>query len=177
MRRVRTGQAKAQESQISVEGARASGSGAAREEAAGDGRPPYQCSRPHTTLRRRASTLACMTGHTSARPDLAPERLQELVEVWGDAAADVLSLLRSLDEDDWQRPTDLPAWDVRAVAAHLAHLESVLAGRPQDEAVLLEATSARTVSSRFTEAGVVARAGWPVERILDELETSLAASR
>lgn len=31
----------------------------------------------------------------------------------------VLDLLRSLHDEDWSRPTDCPAWDVRAMAAHV----------------------------------------------------------
>jgi uncharacterized protein (TIGR03083 family) len=31
----------------------------------------------------------------------------------------VLELLRSLGDDDWSRPTDCPAWDVRALAGHV----------------------------------------------------------
>lgn len=42
---------------------------------------------------------------------------------WMQLAADeydrLLALLRSLDEADWQRPTDCTAWDVRQMVAHL----------------------------------------------------------
>ena len=31
----------------------------------------------------------------------------------------VLELLRSLRDDDWSKPTECPAWDVRAMAAHV----------------------------------------------------------
>lgn len=31
----------------------------------------------------------------------------------------MLDLLRSLDHDDWTKPTDCPAWDVRALAGHV----------------------------------------------------------
>ena len=31
----------------------------------------------------------------------------------------VLDLLRSLTDDDWSRPTDCPAWDVRALTGHV----------------------------------------------------------
>lgn len=31
----------------------------------------------------------------------------------------VLHLLRSLDQEDWTKPTDCPAWDVRALAGHV----------------------------------------------------------
>jgi len=30
-----------------------------------------------------------------------------------------LDLLRSLEPEDWTKPTDCPGWDVRAMAAHL----------------------------------------------------------
>lgn len=33
--------------------------------------------------------------------------------------AQVAALLRSLDGEEWTRPTDCPAWDVRAMAAHV----------------------------------------------------------
>ena len=40
-------------------------------------------------------------------------RLRSYVDTWAGAVADVVALLRSLDEDDWSRPTDCPGWDVR----------------------------------------------------------------
>lgn len=33
--------------------------------------------------------------------------------------AQMVAVLRSLDESDWSKPTDCPAWDVRAVAGHV----------------------------------------------------------
>lgn len=33
--------------------------------------------------------------------------------------ARMVSMLRSLDDDDWSKMTDCPAWDVRAMAAHV----------------------------------------------------------
>lgn len=101
--------------------------------------------------------------------------LAHLVDVWERAAADVVALLRSLDADDWHRPTDLPGWDVRAVAAHLAHLESELAGNPQQQVEVPELPHVRGLMGQFTEAGPIARAGWSTEAIVDELETSVAS--
>ena len=54
-------------------------------------------------------------------------------------------------------PTDLPGWDVRAVAAHTAHLESLLAGRRHDAVDIGHAPHARGTMGTFTEEGVVAR--------------------
>lgn len=102
------------------------------------------------------------------------ERLWHLIEVWQQAAAEAVELLRSLEGADWSRPTDLPGWDVRAVAAHLAHLESDLAGNAQDQVEVPEAAHVSGFMGQFTEAGPVARASWPVSRIIDELESSVA---
>ena len=59
------------------------------------------------------------------------DRLAQYVDAWKSAVDDTVALLRSLDDEDWARPTDLAGWDVKAVAAHLAHLESELAGNEQ----------------------------------------------
>ena len=94
--------------------------------------------------------------------------------MWAGAAADVVALLRSLQPADWERPTDLPGWDVRAVAAHLAHLESELAGNPQQQVEVPDAPHVRGFMGQFTEAGPIARAGWTTEEIVEELESSVA---
>ena len=99
--------------------------------------------------------------------------LERIVEVWHQAANDVVALLRSLDDADWDRPTDLPGWDVRAVAAHLAHLESDLAGNPQEPVEVPQAPHISGLIGQYTEAGPLARASWPPARIVDELESSV----
>lgn len=101
------------------------------------------------------------------------ETLQQLVEVWHRSARDTIGLLRSLDGADWSRPTELPGWDVRAIAAHLAHLESELAGNPQEQVEVPPAPHVKGLLGEFTEAGVLARAGWTTEQIVDELESSV----
>jgi uncharacterized protein (TIGR03083 family) len=107
----------------------------------------------------------------------APDRIRHLIDVWHEEATAVVSLLRSLDEREWSLPTDLPGWDVRAVACHLAHLESELAGRrPHEQVELPPAPHTKGPTGEFTESGLLARASWPTDRIIDELESS-AASR
>jgi uncharacterized protein (TIGR03083 family) len=101
-------------------------------------------------------------------------RLQSYVDTWERAVADAVALLRSLDEDDWARPTDLPGWDVHAVACHLAHLESELAGNPQPTVEVPEAAHVRSPMGAYTEIGPIARRSWPAERVVDELESSAA---
>jgi uncharacterized protein (TIGR03083 family) len=102
------------------------------------------------------------------------ERLMGYVEVWRSAVDDVVTLLRSLDDDDWARPTDLPGWDVKAVASHLAHLESELSGVKQQRVELPERDHYNDTSSRYTELGIVAREGRSGPEIVDEIEECAA---
>ena len=103
------------------------------------------------------------------------ERLAGYVETWKSAVDDVLVLLRSLDEDDWSRPTDLPGWDVKGVAAHLAHLESELSGVRQQRVEVPEGAHLTAPTSQYTERGLVARASMSGPEIADELEQAAAA--
>jgi len=89
----------------------------------------------------------------------------------------VVALLRELDPEDWDKPTELPGWDVRAVAAHLAHLEGELAGRPQEQVEVPEAPHVKGFLGQYTEAGPVARRTWEPSRIIDELEEVVAERR
>ena len=50
------------------------------------------------------------------------------------AVNDFLSLLEEVPAEEWSTPTDLAGWDVKAVAAHIAHLEGILAGTPEETA-------------------------------------------
>ena len=102
------------------------------------------------------------------------ERLAGYVEAWRLAVDDTIRLLRELSDEDWDRPTDLDGWDVRAVTAHLAHLESELAGNPQPTVTVPELPHVASPMGAYTEQGPVARTDWPIERIVDELERSAA---
>ena len=102
------------------------------------------------------------------------ERLQGLIDAWRNATGDAVSLLRSLKPGDWEKQTDLPGWDVRCVAAHLAHLESELAGLPQEQVDVPEAEHIKGLMGQFTEMGPVAREGWSTDQIIDQLEEAVA---
>jgi uncharacterized protein (TIGR03083 family) len=97
-------------------------------------------------------------------------RLRAYVDIWAVAVDDVVGLLRSLAPEDWSRPTDCPGWDVHAVAAHLAHLESDLAGIPQASVEVPALDHVTSLTGAFTEAGVIARRSWTPADIVDELE-------
>ena len=111
---------------------------------------------------------------TSAISDA--DRLAMYVDAWATSVDATVALLRSLSDADWDRPTDLAGWDVRAVAAHLAHLESELAGNEQEQVQVPELEHIVSPMGYYTEMGPIARREWPAARIVDELE-SAAASR
>ena len=101
-------------------------------------------------------------------------RLQAYVDTWAVAVEDAVALLRSLRDEDWSRPTDCPGWDVRAVAAHLAHLESELAGNPQDQVEVPVLAHVTSSLGAYTERGPIARRDWSPAAVVDELEASAA---
>lgn len=107
-------------------------------------------------------------------PTSDADRLARYVDAWKESVDDTVALLRSLSADDWSRPTDLAGWDVRAVAAHLAHLESELAGNEQEHVDVAEAPHIVSPMGFYTEMGPLARREWPTERIVEELEQSAA---
>lgn len=88
--------------------------------------------------------------------------LSELIAVWRAACADAAASLHALGEDEWELPTDLPGWNVRFVAAHLAHLESELAGLPQAHVEVPEAPHVKGLLGQFTEKGRAVIAGMGV---------------
>jgi uncharacterized protein (TIGR03083 family) len=99
------------------------------------------------------------------------ERLAGYVDTWWQAVADFTDLLDSLPEDAWSKPTDLPGWDVKAVAAHTAHLESLLAGGPEESADIGDPPPPHVTGpmGQFTEIGVVTRRDRDPKTIADEI--------
>jgi uncharacterized protein (TIGR03083 family) len=95
--------------------------------------------------------------------------LEPYVEAWRGTARDVLTLLPTLSDDDWARPTDCPGWSVHDVVAHLAHLESVLAGLEADD----WPRGAAVPPSDYTQAGVDARRDHSPAELADELERAV----
>jgi uncharacterized protein (TIGR03083 family) len=107
-------------------------------------------------------------------PTSDADRLAAYVDAWAASVDETVALLRSLDAADWDRPTDLAGWDVRAVAAHLAHLESELAGNEQEPVQVPELEHITSPMGYYTEMGPIARRAWPVEDIVAELEQAAA---
>ena len=103
------------------------------------------------------------------------ERLSRLVEVWWGAVHDLVALLEQVPDHQWGAETDLAGWNVHAVAAHIAHLESLLAGTAHEQVDIGEPPHVRGVMGQFTEQGVVARRDRTPEQLIEEVRTSAAA--
>ena len=94
------------------------------------------------------------------------DRLATYVAAWKSCAADVEELLLSLDETDWSRETDCPGWTVRDIAAHIAALESELAGDPGP--VIEQTDAGGSLSSAYTQAGIDERRERTPHELIDE---------
>jgi uncharacterized protein (TIGR03083 family) len=102
------------------------------------------------------------------------ERLATYVETWWQAVGDFTALLDTLPEDAWALPTDLAGWDVRAIASHTAHLESLLAGGPDETADIGEPPHVTGPMGQFTEIGVVTRRDRSPASIVEEIRSAAA---
>ncbi|WP_345262244.1 maleylpyruvate isomerase family mycothiol-dependent enzyme [Nocardioides nanhaiensis] len=105
------------------------------------------------------------------------ERLAGYVEVWWQAIESFTALLEELPQEQWSTPTDLAGWDVRAVAAHTAHLEGILAGAPEETAEVPELPHITGFMGAYTEIGVINRRETAPEAIVAEIRTAAAARR
>lgn len=105
----------------------------------------------------------------------AREQLSGYVDVWWEAVNDFTALLEKVPADAWHTPTDLPGWDVHAVAAHTGHLESLLAGNDHDDVEIGDAPHARGMMGQFTEQGVVARRDRTPDELINEIRSSTTA--
>ena len=107
--------------------------------------------------------------------DSDPSALRPLVDAWSTSASALLDLVDTLSAGDEAQPTDLPGWTVRDIIAHLAHLESELAG---DEPVLADESEipadARADAFRsYTERGVAARRSRSMDELVAELRSAV----
>lgn len=103
------------------------------------------------------------------------ERLLGYVDVWWEAINEFTALLESLPEEEWSIPTDLPGWDVHAVAAHIAHLESILAGSPEETVDVGEPAHVTGLMGLYTEQGVVARRDRSPDELINEIRSAATA--
>lgn len=107
-------------------------------------------------------------------PVTSTEQLKTYVDTWWSSVEDLLTLLEELSEPDWDLATDLPGWDVRAIASHVAHLEGLTAGAPREEAEVPESAHIRSPMGQFTEIGVLRRRDASPASIIDEIRRHAA---
>jgi uncharacterized protein (TIGR03083 family) len=103
------------------------------------------------------------------------ERLAGYIDVWWRAVDDFLGLLEEVPAEQWSTPTDLAGWDVRAVASHTAHLESILAGAPEESAEVGEPPHITGLMGLYTEIGVVNRREASPDEIINEIRSATTA--
>ena len=102
------------------------------------------------------------------------DALRRLVEVWRSACADFADLAHRLTDDEWRLPTDCTGWGVGDVVAHVAALESELAGdEPLRVTIDKQAPHIKSGAGIYTERGVVARRDHERERVIEELERAV----
>lgn len=105
------------------------------------------------------------------------EELARFIDAWWSSVQDFAALLDELSAEDWVRPTDLAGWDVKAVASHTAHLESLLAGGPEEQADVGDASHITGPMGQFTEIGVVTRRDTTPAAIIEEIRTRTSARK
>ncbi len=103
------------------------------------------------------------------------DRLSALVALWWEAVDSFTHLLEHVGDDQWATPTDLPGWDVHAIAAHTAHLEALLAGRQHDDVEIGDVPHARGTLGQFNEQGVAARRPESPDALITEIRESTTA--
>jgi uncharacterized protein (TIGR03083 family) len=105
------------------------------------------------------------------------ERLAEYVEVWWRAIDDFTTLLEELPAEAWSMPTDLAGWTVHSVVAHIAHLESILAGHPEETVDVGEPDHVTGLMGLYTEQGVVARSDRSPDELITEIREAATARK
>jgi uncharacterized protein (TIGR03083 family) len=77
------------------------------------------------------STALHREDHGMTTTDVAevhPIERPEAITLAADEVARMVAALRSLDPEDWARPTDCPLWDVRAMAGHVLGMTKTFTG-------------------------------------------------
>jgi uncharacterized protein (TIGR03083 family) len=101
------------------------------------------------------------------------QRLLGHLDTFEAALSDFVSLVRDLDDAEWETPTDLAGWTVHDLVSHTAHLEAVLAGAAEETVPVPEGIPHVTsLMGFYTEQGVIARKERSREELLGEIQAS-----
>jgi uncharacterized protein (TIGR03083 family) len=102
----------------------------------------------------------------------------DVVEVLDVERALFLDLLRSIERDEWRRPTECPAYDVQGIAAHLLGDDLSLLSRQRDAAppgllaVLEDGDELRSALDRFNDQWVASARFFSPAVLIDLLEVT-----
>lgn len=105
----------------------------------------------------------------------APEDFPALVDAWAHTTRAVLDLGHSLRPGDVDLPTDCPGWTVFDQVAHVASLESMVAGEAEPDADVSGRGYVHGQFATTVERYLEPRRGRSLEAVLQELEWLLAA--
>ena len=107
-------------------------------------------------------------------PDVhPPTTMAERVDGFEASVRALLALGRAATPDELGRATACPGWTVQDQLAHVAAVESLLAGDPQPQVDVPDYPWLRSPVGAFIEQGVEARRGRTADEVLDELEAVL----
>ncbi len=89
--------------------------------------------------------------------------------------ASIMAVCATLDDDQWQAPTDCPGWSVKDNVSHLVGIENMLRGAVADPPVEQRPAHVRNDFGAFNEAAVAARRGRAGAEVLDEFRSEITS--
>jgi uncharacterized protein (TIGR03083 family) len=102
------------------------------------------------------------------------QRLQDLVQAFAQTTQAVLELASSCSDVDLARPTECPGWTVHDQIAHVAGVESLLAGHKDPRVQMPQYEHIRNDLAKKVEYAVEVRRGRSGAELFTELEDVLA---
>ena len=109
--------------------------------------------------------------------DLPADLATALVGASNESWAEIVELARSLEPDDWGRPTPCVGWSVKDVLAHLGHVEGFLVHQFDQPEPLADFKGEGSPLDQATGAGVAARRAWSPAQVFDEIQRAAEATR
>lgn len=104
----------------------------------------------------------------------APEDLRGLVEAFGHSAQAVVDLTFTLNERDFEKPTQCPGWTVKDQVSHITSAELAMLGRPDRQVEVPDYDHLKTDVGRAMENGVELRRRRSGQEVVEELQRVLA---
>lgn len=98
--------------------------------------------------------------------DVSHERITRVYE---QVTSSIDELLGMLEDEDWSKPTDCPAWTVKDILAHLSSFEAIAAGTAEHAAEAdVSAYEYATGFNETIEKDIESRRTWEPKQLVDE---------